>query len=210
MEWIVSPWRKKGADVTGLDLSGPAIAAARTLAEETGIPARFVQANVYDARSAVDGLFDRVVTSWGTICWLPDIAAWARVVASLLAPGGQLYFADVHPVCQVFDDDTPGSDGMPGWSAPYFHRDVLLVDDASDHADPDARLANTSTHQFIHPVADVVQALLDAGLRLTMLHEHDTLAWKAYASMVETEGRLYRLPGRPWLPLSYSLKAMRD
>ena len=200
---------QKGAVVTGLDFSAPAIAAARGLAAETGINATFVQSDIYEARAAVEGMFDRVFTTWGTTTWLPDIRAWAAVVASLLAPGGEFYFADIHPAALVFDDGVPGTDGMPGWFVPYFHQGALVIDDPSDYANPTARLANARTHEFIHPVADVVQALLDAGLRLTMLHEHDTLAWKAFGCMVETEGRLYRLPDRPWLPLSYSLKAVK-
>lgn len=200
---------QKGAVVTGLDFSGPAIEAARSLAAEIGIDATFVQSDIYKAREAVQGEFDRVFTSWGTICWLPDIRAWAAVVASLLAPGGEFYFADAHPAALVLDDAVPGTDGMPGWFAPYFQSGALVIDDARDYANPVARLANARTHQFIHPVANVVQALLDAGLRLTMLHEHDTLAWKQFGCMVETAGRLYRLPDRPWLPLSYSLKAVK-
>ena len=136
-------------------------------------------------------------------------ARWAAVVASLLAPGGELYFADMHPAALIFDDTVPGSGGMPGWFAPYFHHGALVVDETHDYANRAARIANSRTHQFMHPVAAVVQALLDAGLRLTMLHEHDTLAWKAFAGMVETEGRLYRLPEKSWLPLSYSLKAVK-
>src|SRR5689334_22216470 len=38
-----------GASVVGLDFSGPAIEAARALAAELGLPARFVQADVYAA-----------------------------------------------------------------------------------------------------------------------------------------------------------------
>jgi len=201
---------QKGAHVTGLDFSAPAIDAARALAAEFGIAADFVCADVYAARDAVEGTFDRVFTSWGTIIWLPDIRAWARVVASVLAPGGEFYFADVHPAALVLDDAVPGSGEMPGWFVPYFHQGALAIDEASDYANPTARLTNTATRQFIHSVADVVQALLDAGLCLTMLREHDTLAWKAFACMVEADGHLYRLPGKPWLPLSYSLKAMKQ
>ncbi len=200
---------RKGAIATGLDFSAPAIAAARRLAAELGIAATFVEADVYAAREAVTGAFDRVFTTWGTICWLPDIRAWAAVVASLLAPGGELYFADMHPAALIFDDAVPGSVGMPGWFAPYFHPGAVVVDETHDYANRAARIANSRTHQFMHPVAAVVQALLDAGLRLTMLHEHDTLAWKAFACMVEAEDRLYRLPDKSWLPLSYSLKAVK-
>lgn len=200
---------QKGAVVTGLDFSAPAIAAARELAAKYGVAAEFVQSDVYDAREALQGEFDRVFTSWGTICWLPDIRAWARVIASLLKPGGVFYFADMHPAAMVFDDAVPGSQGMPGWFAPYFQDNALVIDDERDYANPVARLANSRTHQFIHSVASVVQAVIDAGLTLSMLHEHSTLAWPAFAGMVEAPGHLYRLPDRPWLPLSYSLAAVK-
>jgi 2-polyprenyl-3-methyl-5-hydroxy-6-metoxy-1,4-benzoquinol methylase len=200
---------QKGAQVTGLDFSAPAIAAARSLAAEIGIEAHFVQSDIYEARAALEGEFDRVFTTWGTIGWLPDIQGWAEVVASLLRVGGEVYFADMHPAALIFDDDVPGTHGMPGWFAPYFHQGEIVVDDARDYANPVARLSNLRTHQFMHPVASVVQALLDAGLRLTMLHEHDTLAWKQFGCMIEAEGGLYRLPEKPWLPLSYSLKAIK-
>ena len=64
------------------------------------------------------GPFDLVFATWGTICWLPDMKVWANVIASVLAPGGELYFADAHPAFSVleevdnklvpfFDFDTP-------------------------------------------------------------------------------------------------------
>src|SRR4051794_23505678 len=70
-----------GAEATGLDFSPPAIAAANALAAELNLTgrARFVQTNVYDAETAIKqpASFDRVFVSWGALCWLPDIAAWA-------------------------------------------------------------------------------------------------------------------------------------
>ena len=46
---------QRGADVTGLDFSAPAVAAARELADELGLSARarFVQADLYDAVAAI-------------------------------------------------------------------------------------------------------------------------------------------------------------
>src|SRR5260370_41387369 len=88
---------RHGADVTGVDFSPAAIAEARRLAATTGLAAEFVCANVYDARRVVAGEFDIAYVTWGTICWLPDLTGWARTIASLLAPGGVLYFADAPP-----------------------------------------------------------------------------------------------------------------
>ncbi|WP_063749682.1 class I SAM-dependent methyltransferase [Streptomyces xylophagus] len=48
-------WAARGAQVTGLDFSPPAIKAATRLATELGIDARFLAADVYDAVSAVEG-----------------------------------------------------------------------------------------------------------------------------------------------------------
>jgi 2-polyprenyl-3-methyl-5-hydroxy-6-metoxy-1,4-benzoquinol methylase len=42
-------WARLGASVTGLDFSGPAVEAARSVAAETGLDAEFVAASVYDA-----------------------------------------------------------------------------------------------------------------------------------------------------------------
>ena len=82
---------REGAVATGLDFSPAAIAEARRLAAEIGVAADFVCADVYDAPQAVKGEFDIVFTTWGTICWLPDIVRWAETIASLLAPGGVFY-----------------------------------------------------------------------------------------------------------------------
>ena len=41
-------WAERGATVTGVDFSGNAIRFARSLSEETGIPARFIEADIFD------------------------------------------------------------------------------------------------------------------------------------------------------------------
>ena len=81
--------------VTGLDFSPEALTVARQLAHETGLAATFVEGTVDDAPRLTPGPFDMVYSTWGTICWLPDMRSWARVIASVLAPGGELYFADM-------------------------------------------------------------------------------------------------------------------
>ncbi len=78
-----------------------------------------------------------------------------------------------------------------------------------DYADPSAQLENATTHQFLHPLGEVVTALIEAGLRLDWLHEHDGLVWRMFACQVEDEAGLFRWPDKPWLPLSYSLRATR-
>ncbi|MBC7801562.1 MAG: class I SAM-dependent methyltransferase [Gemmatimonadaceae bacterium] len=203
---------QRGALMTGIDFSPASIAAARGLAKELGVEARFVLSDVYGALDALPehGAFDLVYTTWGTTTWLPDIRRWAAVVAAYLRPGGALYFADGHPAAFVFDDMAgTDPDGRPGWFAPYFGRQPVVVDSAADYADPAARLVNREQVNWIHPVGDVLAALQDAGLRLDWLREHPRVAWQMFGCLVRDLDGMWTWPDKAWLPLAISLRAVR-
>ena len=85
----------------------------------------------------------------------------------------------------------------------------MVVRDASDYADPEAVLANDTTHQWLHPLGDVVTALIDAGLRLEWLHEHDRVPWRMLPVLVRQADGFWGWPDRKWLPLAYSLRARK-
>jgi SAM-dependent methyltransferase len=204
---------QQGATVTGLDFSAPAIAAARSLAAGLGLSdrARFVEANVYDAEAAVNepGSFDRVFVSWGALVWLPDIPAWGRIVSSFLKPSGFLALAEAHPAAYVFDDRTATPDGRPGWYMPYLARQPLFEDCPEDYADPTARLKNSRTVQFLHPLSDIIMSLINAGLRIERFHEHDSITWQMFAHLEKRTPIQHVWPDKPWLPLSFSLRAAK-
>ena len=184
---------QRGAEVVGLDFSGPAIKAARELAAEIGLAdrARFVEADLYDAPAAIrePGAFDLVFVTWGAIYWLPDIRRWAEIVAFFLKPGGTLYLAEGHPSALVFDDMAPKHDGLPGWFAPYFDRDALVYEDPSDYADPNAQLSNPRTYSWMHPIGEIVTSVVAAGMTLKWLHEHDQVPWRMFEAPGRGRGR---------------------
>lgn len=87
---------QKGARTTGLDFSGGSLAAARRGARAAGVSVDFVEADVYDAVTALDGrTFDLVYTGRGSLPYLPDLDEWAHVVARLLEPGGLVHRSPV-------------------------------------------------------------------------------------------------------------------
>src|SRR5262249_15236896 len=87
---------RMGAEVTGVDFSPSAIATARALAKETGLPATFVEADVLAPPDDLTG-FDFAFASWGAINWIADLDAWMRTAAQALKPGGRLLVIEGHP-----------------------------------------------------------------------------------------------------------------
>lgn len=205
---------QRGATVVGLDFSPAAIDAARALASDLGLAdrARFVLSDLYDARAAIPepASFDLVYVTWGTVCWLPDVAGWAAIVAHFLKPGGRLYYADVHPLSWMHDDAAALPDGRPGWFLPYLGRTAHCLPDQRDYADPRARLENDVKVEWLHPLSDILNGLIGAGLRLEWLHEHARLPWRMFRMLERRDDGEWQWPDRPWLPLAVSLQARRD
>ena len=200
-----------GADMTGLDFSPASLAQARRIARLAGADVRFVEAAVYDAPGALGPeLFDLVYTGIGALCWLPDIARWARVVAGLLRPGGRLFIREGHPVLWALDDPRP--DGLLAVEYPYFEREEAMVfDEGGTYVDTDAVFTHNRTHEWNHGLGEIVTALMAGGMDLTGLVEHDSVPWDALPGQMEpVGGGEWRLADRPWrLPHTYTLQAVR-
>jgi hypothetical protein len=86
----------------------------------------------------------------------------------------------------------------------------LIFDDATTYTGDDTALAHRTAYEWNHPLSDILCGLIDHGLRLDVLHEHERLPWRMFPMMVEAGDGLFRLPdGGPRLPLAFSLKATK-
>lgn len=72
-----------------------------------------------------------------------------------------------------------------------------------------ARLRNARTHEWMHPLGDIVGVLGGAGLALEWLPEHPRVSWQMFKCVVCDADGLLAWPDRPWLPLAYSLSARK-
>jgi SAM-dependent methyltransferase len=200
-----------GARVTGLDLSAPAIDQARAFAAASGAEATFVRAELYDAVEALGReRFDLVYTGVGALGWLPDIRRWAQVVAALLRPGARLHIREGHPVLWSLADARP--DSLLVVDFPYFEQaEPSVWDEGGTYVETDVVFTQNVTHVWNHGLGEIVTALLDAGMELTMLEEHQSVPWDAIAGqMVDIGGGEMQLKDRPErLPHSYTLQAHR-
>lgn len=200
-----------GARMTGLDFSGASIAEARKLAQRIGDPTEFVESDVFSAVDVLGaGQFDLVFTGIGALCWMPDIQRWAEVVAALLKPGGRLFLREGHPMLWAVDERH--TDRLVV-DYPYFETaDPIVFDDPGTYVQTEHRFQHVRTLSWNHGLGEIVTALLDHGLTLTQLVEHDTVPWEALPGVMEQAGELgeWRLvERRERLPMTYTLQARR-
>jgi len=207
----VSLARLGAAALVGVDFSPAALTAARALAARADAAVEFVQADVYDAITALGGeRFDLVYTGIGAICWLPSVARWAQVVAGLLRPGGRLFMREGHPILWSMSDPRP--DGLLVIEFPYFQSEGTLFTEHSSYAG-DGAVASPDSVGFNHGLGEIFGALWDAGLELTAFEEHREVPWNplgdAMVPSSEHAGEYVLATGGDRMPLTYTLQAVK-
>ena len=199
-----------GATMTGVDFSPASVAEARRLSDECQAGVEFVEADVYDAVATLGGrTFDLVYTGIGALCWLPSASRWAAVVAELLTPGGRLFLREGHPMLWSLDERH--TDALVV-DYDYFERpEPMVFDEQGTYVETEVQFQNTVTHVWNHGLGEIVTALLDAGMELTGLVEHDSVPWEALPGQMEKlDDKDWRLRERPWrLAHSYTLQAVK-
>ncbi|MEU5438259.1 class I SAM-dependent methyltransferase [Streptomyces sp. NPDC020719] len=201
----------RGARAVGLDFSAASVAAAQDIAERSGSDVTYVQANVYDAVEALgERRFDVIYTGKGALCYLPDLTRWAQIVAQLLRPGGRLYVLEFHPLLNALGPTPAPGEGDElllrhdylGGAGPV-HRDASRT-----YTDGPAVEGATDSYEWMHGIADVVNAVTGAGMTLHRLRESNELPWQRWPEMVRTPAGWWQLP-EPRIPLRYGLLASR-
>lgn len=197
-------WARRGALVTGVDLSDNAIQEATQLNKELGLNARFVCCNVYDTSLHVKELYDIVFTSYGTIGWLPDLQPWANMIAERLKPGGVFYMADFHPVLWMFDDD------FTHIQYSYENTEVIVTESEGTYTDRNADI-KAKEYGWNHSISDLLNALIQAGLKINSFNEFMFSPYPCFRNTVEVEKGRWHIKGLEGkIPMMYSLKAVKQ
>jgi SAM-dependent methyltransferase len=195
----LSLWNLGADEVVGVDFSPRMLELARRLAQATGAPAHWVEADVLDVPHDLDGTANLLYTGRGAIIWLADLDRWAAVLRRLLAPGGRLVIFDGHPAEWLFDGDGDGgwtltdydyfggAEVSRGWAPEYIDR--LSIPEDEQHW----KLARAWT------LGEILTALLRAGLRLEHIAEHPVDWWTGHRDV--------RADQRGRVPLSFSVVA---
>jgi SAM-dependent methyltransferase len=197
---------RRGARVTGIDISPTSLSKARELAARCGVQARFIEADATALPHELHGRFDVAYATIGVFTWIDDLGRWMRSAAACLRRGGKLVAVDLHPLYLMLERADPLS---ADW--PYAHRKPIVEHESGSYAGPDVTVETTATVQFAHSLGDVVTAAARAGLRVDALQEHLDASFDPRGDVLvrEADGRFrVRLTGNP-LPVLFTLLATR-
>jgi 2-polyprenyl-3-methyl-5-hydroxy-6-metoxy-1,4-benzoquinol methylase len=200
-------WARLGAQVTGVDFSSKAINMALKLAQKTGLAAEFICCNIYDLTNHLERQFDIVYSTYGVITWLHDLGAWASIIARYLKPKGQFFLAEFHPFMWVFDDEHPSE--LRVRENYWQNQKPTFYEAEGTYVDTDARVKNTGAYEWAHPMSEIVNSLINAGLVVKELKEYPfSVDRHQLAFMEKGQDGYARLPGYN-LPLMYSITATK-
>ncbi len=198
-------WARLGAKATGVDYSPEAVELARSLSQETGIKAQFILSDIYELPQKLEEKFDIVFTSYGILCWLPDLKRWAEIIAGFIKPGGFFYIVEGHPFLNVFDNSEKAVDYQVTNS--YFFEPQPMKWEWDDYADINVKAVNISFN-WTYGLGDVVTALAGAGLRIEYLHEFPLSAYRWSPFTGKCDDGWWRVKGDK-VPLIFSIKARK-
>ncbi|MEH6537900.1 MAG: class I SAM-dependent methyltransferase [Psychroserpens sp.] len=196
-------WNRLGATCVGVDLSDEGIALAKSLNEELKLDTEFVCCNVLDTSKYVQDTFDIVFTSYGVIGWLPHLKPWGKMIGERLKKGGTFYMAEFHPIVWMFDY----LDGKQVMKYGYMQEEAIYEEHEGTYADQESKMISKE-YGWNHGLSEVINALVEAGLRIDYLNEHDESPYNVLPDLVETKSGNYISKDRLY-PLIFEIKATK-
>lgn len=149
---------KKGATVTGVDLSGNQVLNARKAAERCGVNVELVEADWQNLPDSIPkNHFDFVVTECGIFIWIQKLDAWMNNTYKVLRNGGMLIVTDFHPLSMI----TELKDGRITFRKSYFDQKPELRKEEG----------MLPSIEFVWKLSDVVNSAIQAGFHVKRLEE---------------------------------------
>ncbi|WP_460218009.1 class I SAM-dependent methyltransferase [Psychroserpens sp. MEBiC05023] len=196
-------WSRLGAKCVGVDLSDEGIKLAKALNQELELDAEFVCCNVLNTSDYISDTFDIIYTSYGVIGWLPDLKPWGKMIADRLNSGGMFYMVEFHPIVWMFDY----LEDIKVMRYGYMQDEAIYEEYEGTYANQDSKMVSKE-YGWNHGLSEVVNALVEAGLRIEYLNEYDESPYNVLPDLVETKSGNYVTKDKLY-PLIFEIKATK-
>ena len=195
---------RRGADVTGVDISQESIKVAGEITQACGLKIDYLVSNIYDLGEKLKGKYDLVYTTQGVLPWLGDLTKWAELIKSFLNTEGRLYLMETHPLANIFQADI-NSGFTPEMN--YFSNGTPSIWPAGDpdYSHPTYKVRSPSC-EWQWTLDDIFNSVIASGMRIGFFHEYPFTFYKLFDGM-EKRGEYYYIKGQSdgVMPLMFTL-----
>jgi SAM-dependent methyltransferase len=186
-----------GASVTGVDISTEAIEQANKLSSQLKIVATFIAKDIAQFGNEKPKQFAVIYTSYGVLCWLPDLNQWAKLIADSLTQGGEFHLVEFHTF----------NDLLCGYS--YFPSAEPDVEDEGTYTENCDGTKSTIV-TWPHSLSEVVNALIGSGLIIECFNEFPYSPYNCFEGLEYVAENGYQLLHKgQQVPLVYAIKARK-
>lgn len=151
---------KKGAVVTGVDLSSEQVRLAREAAAYCGVNVKLVEADCQNLPESVpNNHFDLAIAECGVFIWIENLDAWMKNAYRVLKGGGKLIVSDFHPLSIIAKE----TDRAVTFKRSYFDQRPEVYQPEED-APPAV--------EFLWKLSDIINAAIRAGFQINHVEEY--------------------------------------
>ncbi|HJP12542.1 MAG TPA: class I SAM-dependent methyltransferase, partial [Gammaproteobacteria bacterium] len=159
--------KKAGAGrCVGFDISDEFIKQGERLKQAAGVEIELVCSDIYDLDNSYNNQFDLLYITIGVLGWLQDLATFFTILDRLLRPGGQILVYEMHPILELFEEDSGGTIRND-----YFNKKPYLEEGANDYMNPNAVIKSPS-YWFHHPLAEILGGFISHNFIITHFEEY--------------------------------------
>lgn len=168
---------KKGAHVTGVDISTEQIRLAKKGAQYCGVDIALIEADWQKLPKKIRGgnSFDIVVTECGMFIWIKRLEAWMKNAYRVLRKGGRLIVSDFHPLSMCTEELSDGKSIV--FTRSYF--------DQTPHVHHEK--AKPPSIEFTWKLSDIINAAAEAGFHIDRIEEYYVKEKAAKVPMMPTD-----------------------
>jgi ubiquinone/menaquinone biosynthesis C-methylase UbiE len=179
---LISVKRAGASRCVGFDISDEFIKQGEALKQAAGVDIELVCTDIYELGDHYDNQFDLLYITIGVLGWLPDLETFFAILARLLKSGGQIFMYEVHPVLELFEEDSGGT-----IKNDYFNKKPCFEEEFSDYFDTETVIKSPS-YWFHHPLSEILGGLIAHGFNITHFDEyaHDISNRAAFLSEQES------------------------
>ena len=163
---LISVKRAGASMCVGFDISDKFIKQGEALKQAAGVDIELVCTDIYDLGNAYDNQFDLLYITIGVFGWLKDLATFFSLLSRLLKPGGQIFIYEMHPILELFEEDSGGTIRND-----YFNKEPYFTENENDYMNPDEVIESPS-YWFHHSLSEILGSLIKHGFNINHFAEY--------------------------------------